>query len=46
MDMHILAFDEYGSFENVTDDQTKHIAGVLSTGPQYDTEVERKPTLA
>ena len=37
--MHILAFDEYGSFENVTDEQTKYIAGVLYTGSQYDTEV-------
>ena len=44
--MHILAFDEYGSFENVNDEQTKYIAGVLYTGSQYDTEVERKRILA
>ena len=39
--MYILAFDEYGNFENVEDSQTKYVAGLLYSGTARDIRIER-----
>lgn len=43
--MYILAFDEYGNFENVEDSQTKYVAGLLYSGPTRDIRIERERIL-
>ena len=43
--MYILAFDEYGNFENVEDSQTKYVAGLLYSGPSRDIRIERERIL-
>ena len=43
--MYILAFDEYGNFENVEDSQTKYVAGLLYSGTSRDIRIERERIL-
>lgn len=43
--MYILAFDEYGNFENVEDSRTKYVAGLLYSGSSTDISFERQRIL-
>lgn len=43
--LYILAFDEYGNFENVEDAQTKYVAGLLYSGTARDIGIERNRIL-